>query len=463
MAKRAKVKKEATGRDKIGRGGGTIPTKAKRPQQSAHPASKSLNRSLQAAKAAKQDEFYTQYIDIQKEIEAYLEFDHDTFRGKVVYCNCDDPFESNFFKYFAANFNKLGLKKLITTSYDGSPIAGRGTAFPEYDEGNGKRQKPKAIAVTLDCVKDEDGDGAANVTDVELFLKRNKAARVALKGNDEYAGGDFRSAECVSLLQQADIVVTNPPFSLYREYVAQLVKHGKKFLIIGAKSTITYKEIFPLIMDDKLWIGVTPMGKDMLFDVPPKVAHAMLKHGKKGSNYKLANGKVMARSASTWFTNLDHGRRHQEMPLMTMADNLRFSKHVEIKGKAEYDRYENYNAIEVPYTNAIPSDYSGTMGVPITFLDKYNPDQFEILGITKTWFGAASKTFPSQIQVNKDGKTKVVGKLNDQPAIKVDKPPTDGTYYIVDGKCYLGVFQRILIRRRTRPANRTRPAKGKKQ
>jgi hypothetical protein len=202
---------------------------------------KPLNRSLHAAKAAKQDEFYTQYVDIQKEVEAYLEFDPDTFRGKVVYCNCDDPFESNFFKYFAANFNKLGLKKLVTTSYDGSPIAGQGTLFPEYNEGNGKRQKPKALAFILDRVKDEDGDGAANVTDVELFLKRNKAARTALKADEKYPGGDFRSRECIALLKEADIVVTNPPFSLFREYVAQLVEHGKKFLILGSQNAITFK------------------------------------------------------------------------------------------------------------------------------------------------------------------------------------------------------------------------------
>src|ERR1043165_995652 len=202
--------------------------------------STSLNRSLGAAKAAKQDEFYTQYVDIQKEVEAYLEFDKNTFSGKVVYCNCDDPFESNFFKYFAANFNKLGLKKLITTSYDGSPIAGQGTLFPEYNEGNGNRQKPKALAVILDHVKDEDGDGAANVTDVELFLKRNKAARIALKADAKYPGGDFRSLECISLLKEADLVVTNPPFSLFREYVAQLVEYNKKFLIIGNQNAISY-------------------------------------------------------------------------------------------------------------------------------------------------------------------------------------------------------------------------------
>lgn len=174
---------------------------------------KPLNRSLSAAKAAKQDEFYTQYVDIQKEVEAYLEFNPDTFKGKIVYCNCDDPRESNFFKYFATNFNKLRLKKLITTSYDGSPIAGQLNLFPEYNEGNGKRQKPKALAVILDHVKDEDGDGAVNITDVDIFLKSNKAARIALKGDpDKYPGGDFRSSECVEFLKQADIVVTNPPF-----------------------------------------------------------------------------------------------------------------------------------------------------------------------------------------------------------------------------------------------------------
>jgi hypothetical protein len=345
-------------------------------------AKKVNNQSLGKARDAKQDEFYTQYVDIQKEVEAYLEFDPGAFRGKVVYCNCDDPFESNFFKYFAANFNKLDLKKLISTSYDGSPIAGQGTLFPEYNEGNGKRQKPKALAVILDHVKDEDGDGAANIDDVKLFLKRNKAARIALKGDDKYPGGDFRSVDCIALLEEADIVVTNPPFSLFREYVAQLVKFEKRFLIIGNKNAITLKEIFPLIKDVKMWMGVTPMGTDMLFDVPPNVAKAMVESGKKGSNYKIIDGKVMGRSTSAWFTNLDHGRRHQELPLMTMADNLKFSKN--LRGNAAYDRYANYDAIEVATYKEIPSDYDGAMGVPITFLDKYNPDQFEILGSSMT-------------------------------------------------------------------------------
>ncbi len=415
----------------------------------------SLNQGLGAARAAKQDEFYTQYVDIQKEVEAYLEFDPGVFRGKVVYCNCDDPFESNFFKYFAANFNKLGLKKLVTTSYDGSPIAGQLTLFPEYNEGNGKRKKPKALAVTLDHVKDEDGDGAANVTDVELFLKQNKAARIALKGDDKYPGGDFRSTACIALLKQADIVVTNPPFSLFREYVVQLVEHGKKFLIIGNKNAITYKEVFPLIKDNKLWMGVTPMGVDMLFYVPEQVAKAMVAAGKKGSNYRIVNGKIMGRSTSVWFTNLDHGRRHQELPLMTMADNLKFSKHKEVKGNAAYDRYDNFDAIEVPYTDAIPSDYDGTMGVPITFLDKYNPDQFDILGYEKSYH-LQTKKYEMQVQVGKGGKRSNVSKLNDGAAIKLDRPPSDVTYYIVDGEYYIQQYKRVFIRhRRARPARKS--------
>lgn len=387
--------------------------------------SKSLNRGLGAARAAKQDEFYTQYVDIQKEVEAYVEFDADTFRGKVIYCNCDDPFESNFFKYFAANFNKLGLKKLVTTSYDGSPIAGQGTWFPEYNEENGNRQKPKALAVILDHVKDEDGDGAANMTDVELFLKRNKAARIQLKGNDKYPGGDFRSPECVALLKEADIVVTNPPFSLFRQYVAQLVEHGKKFLIIGNQNAITYKEIFPLIKDNKLWLGVDNGGTKWFqvqedYDI------------KTESRKKIVNGiKYFSMGSIMWFTNLDHGRRHQKLPLMTMAENLKFSKN--LRGKAAYDRYANYDAIEVGTYKEIPSDYDGAMGVPITFLDKYNPDQFEILGSSMTFGGPMS-------QVAKKGSY-----LQGGPRFYIDNG--DGNYR--------RMYDRIVIRRRTRPTRGT--------
>jgi Adenine-specific methyltransferase EcoRI len=408
--------------------------------------SKSLNRGLGAARAAKQDEFYTQYVDIQKEVEAYLEFDSDTFRGKVVYCNCDDPFESNFFKYFAANFNTLGLKRLITTSYEGSPIAGQGTLFPEYDEGNGKRQRPTALAVTLDHVKDEDGDGAANVTDVELFLKRNKAARIALKGNDKYPGGDFRSPACIALLKEADIVVTNPPFSLFREYVAQLAEYGKKFLIIGNQNAITYKEIFPLIKDNKLWLGVDNGGTKWFqvqedYDIRTE------------SRKKIVGGiKYFSMGSIMWFTNLDHGRRHQKLPLMTMADNLKFSK--SLRGKAAYDRYDNFDAIEVGTYKEIPSDYDGVMGVPVTFLDKYNPDQFEILGYEKS-YDLQTRRYASQIQVDKSGKKSKVTKLNDGAAIKLDRPPTDQTYYVVDHEYYVQRFKRIFIRRSVRAVEGT--------
>ena len=330
--------------------------------------SKPLDRSRHAARTAKQDEFYTQYVDIQKEVEAYLEFDPDTFRSKVVYCNCDDPFESNFFMYFAANFNKLALKKLITTSYDGSPIAGAQLTFGEYDEGNGKRQKPKAIAVEIEEVKDVNRDGATGIEDVKLFLKQNPHTRTRLAG-----GGDFRSAECVELLKQADIVVTNPPFSLFREYVAQLVEHGKKFLVIGNMQAITYNEVFPLIKADKLWMGVTIHSGDREFRVPDYYPLNAA-----GSRVDENGVKYIRVKGVRWWTNLDHGRRHEKLPLMTMADNIKFSKHKEVRGIG-YETYCNFDALEVPFTDAIPSDFDGIMGVPITFLDKYDPDQFEII------------------------------------------------------------------------------------
>lgn len=335
--------------------------------------SKPANQSLSAAKAAKQDEFYTQYVDIQKEVEAYLEYDPDTFRGKTVYCNCDDPFESNFFKYFAASFNKLGLNRLICTSYDGSPVAGQMTLFDEYNAGNGQRKKPQAIAVIVDHVKDENNDGAADIEDVKLFLKKNKANRIALKGSDQYPGGDFRSPECVELLKQADIVVTNPPFSLFREYVAQLFEYQKKMLVVGNLNAIKYKVVFPQFQDDKLWLGPTISSGDREFQVPD---HYPLKAA--GWRVDEATGAKFIRVKGVrWFTNLDHGRRHQPLNLMTMAENRKFNKRLE--GTRAYERFDNYDAIEVPFTNAIPNDYDGTMGVPISFLDKHSPEQFEII------------------------------------------------------------------------------------
>jgi len=383
-------------------------------------SSQSGNRTLASARAAKQDEFYTQYVDIQKEVEAYLEFDPDTFRGKVVYCNCDDPFESNFFKYFAANFNKLGLKKFVTTSYDGSPIAGGQLDLPEFVEGNGKRERPKAIAIEIDEVKDVTGDGAVGIEDVKLFLAQNPHTRTPLAG-----GGDFRSPECIALLKQADIVVTNPPFSLFRDFVAQLMENSKKFLIIGSVQAITYKEIFPLIKADKLWMGVTIHSGDREFRVPDHypLNAAGWRVDEKGAKYIRVKGV-------RWFTNLDHGHRHQELPLMTMQDNLRYSKHKEIRGNAAYDRYVNYDAIDVPFTDAIPDDYDGAMGVPITFLDKYNPDQFEILGSSATLGVPMS-------QVAKKGSY-----LQGGPRFYIDNG--DGTYR--------RQYDRIVIRRRSHSA-----------
>ena len=208
----------------------------------------------------------------------------------------------------------------------------------------------------------------------QLFLKRNKAARIALKADARYPGGDFRSAECIALLKGADLVVTNPPFSLFREYLAQLIQHGKKFVIVGPKNAITYKEIFPLIKDTKLWLGTGFANGNAYFSIP---ADSGLEFAE--GVYDESTGLVKFRNVG-WFTNLDHGRRHQKLPLMTIEDNLRFSKHKEIKGKASYERYDNYDAIEVPFIDAIPSDYDGVMGVPVSFLDKYNPDHFEIVG-----------------------------------------------------------------------------------
>lgn len=401
------------------------------------------NNNLTSAKKAKNDEFYTQYSDIQKEIEAYLDFDPNTFRGKVVYSNCDDPFESNFFRYFALNFNKLGLKQLITTSYKPSPVANTQLGLYSNDktiEPVKGRPKITANKLIINEVGDIDGDGAFTLKDIAEQLKANK--------NNEWAplegDGDFLSAECVELLKQSDIVVTNPPFSLFREYVKQLFDFGKKFVIIGNMNAITYKEIFPLIKDNKLWLGATGNGSDMVFAVPngAEIAESdkqkAARLGYIGDYTRLGN--------SCWFTNLDHGRRHQPLSLMTMEDNLKYNK--KMKGKTAYDHYDNYDAIEVSFTDAIPSDYNGIMGVPISFLDKYNPDQFAILGITKTWFGFANKVYPSQTQVSKNGDRSTVSKLNDGATIKLDKPPEGKTYYIVDDKYYEQLYARVIIKHR---------------
>ncbi len=332
------------------------------------------NSNLTNAKRAKNDEFYTQYSDIQKEVEAYLEYTPDIFRGKVVYCNCDDPFESNFFRYFVLNFNKLGLKRLITTSYKPSPVANTQLVLLCNNKILTKskgRSKVTANKFIINEAGDINGDGEFNLKDIAKQLKENK--------NNEWEpleeDGDFKSKECIELLKQSDIVVTNPPFSLFRDYVRQLVDCKKKFLIIGNINAITYKEIFPLIKENKMWMGNGFHAGNAYFYTPNTRDFASGVYDKKTGLVKFRN--------VCWFTNLDHGRRHQPLQLQTMADNLKFSKHKEIKGKKSYDKYDNYDAIEVPFTDSIPSDYKGIMGVPISFLDKYNPDQFEILGMAE--------------------------------------------------------------------------------
>ncbi len=305
------------------------------------------NRNLNAAKLAKKDEFYTQLSDIERELQHYWQH----FRGKVVLCNCDDPYESNFFKYFALRFNQLGLKKLICTCYNGSPVTGNELMI-HFDGCDDNEPKKIAYKVEITEVKDENGDGAVDLTDVRCLLQNDKNVLSTLET------GDFRSQECIDLLKEADIVVTNPPFSLFREYIGQLMEYGKKFLIIGSQKSIGCKEIFPLFQENKIWWGYGFKGAAAHFFSPYEDTATAGNHKK----------DMIRVSGVTWFTNLEIPKRSEKMDLV-----CRYSPD-------EYPKYENYDAIEVGKTTDIPYDYSGIMGVPITFLDKYCPSQFEIIG-----------------------------------------------------------------------------------
>lgn len=339
------------------------------------------NNNLNSAKNTKNDEFYTQFSDIQKEIEAYIEYNKDTFRGKVIYCNCDDPFESNFFRYFVLNFRRLGLKSLITTSYKPSPVANTQLGlFGDDKTLEPEKGRPKITAnkFVINEVGDINGDGSFSVQDIAEQLRANKHNEwQPLKGD-----GDFRSTECIELLKQSDIVVTNPPFSLFREYMSQLFEHNKRFLVIGNMNAITYKEIFPMIKANKLWLGNNARvnGGAMFYEIPEAIANPdqvrEVKVNEQGRKVYITRVQGVR-----WYTNLDHGRRHQPLSLMTMSDNLKFNK--KMQGKTAYDQYDNYDAIDVPYVDAIPSDYDGVMGVPISFMDKYSSEQFEILGANR--------------------------------------------------------------------------------
>jgi len=310
------------------------------------------NQDLQKAKKNKADEFYTRYEDIETEMRHYKE----QFKDKVIFCNCDDPYESNFFKYFAMNFNVLGIKKLIATCYKGSPIANTQLSLFDDEPPEDKTTKnPHKIEIVE--VTDENLDGIADLIDVEILLRNRKNVLTRLKGD-----GDFRSQECINLLKEADIVVTNPPFSLFREYVAQLMKYEKNFIIIGNHNAITYKEIFKLIKENKIWLGNGFNGGNAYFKVPPEYASNYA-----SGVYDTKTGLVKFRNV-TWFTNLDLPKRHEKLTL-----GREYSPE-------KYPKYDNYDAIEVSKLVDIPIDYDGMMGVPITFLEKYNPEQFEIVG-----------------------------------------------------------------------------------
>lgn len=318
------------------------------------------NRDFNAAKRNKNDEFYTQIADIEKELKRYKQH----FKGKVVYCNCDDPYESNFFRYFVLNFKVLGLKQLITTSYKPSPIAN--TQVELLGGGNSAKHKgrPKVTAnrFIINEAEDVDGDGQSDLGDMAMQLRQNKHNEWKALEED----GNFRSDECVALLKQSDIVVTNPPFSLFREYVAQLMKYEKKFLIIGNIGAVSYKQIFPLFMQNKIWLGHSIKSGDREFRVPDSypLNAAGQRIDEKGVKYIRVKGV-------RWFTNLPHSGRNEEIILTG------------IYTPEEYPKYDNYDAIEVGKVKLIPKNYRGKMGVPVTFLDKYNPDQFEIIGLSR--------------------------------------------------------------------------------
>ncbi len=371
------------------------------------------NVNLANAKTAKNDEFYTQYADIQKEINAYLDYDPNVFRGKTVLLPCDDPEWSNFTKFFAQNFELLGLNKLISTSY--APESKKyktptqltlfETESPQFDAA--KSQTHGKIFV---LTRDVTGDNRIDINDLEWKY---------LEGD-----GDFRSKEIKKLRDEADIIVTNPPFSLFREFVAWLMESEKQFVIIGSMNAVSYKEIFPLIKDNKMWMGNGFQNGNAYFRVEaPRDSYADGVFDESTNLVKFRN--------CCWYTNIDHGRRHQPLQLMTMAENFKHSKHKEIRGRKDYIHYENYDAIEIPYTDAIPSDYEGTMGVPLTFLDKYCPEQFEIIGHPHGDYGLelGLKPFPRELKAHNKG-------LRD-----------GDLYYIKDGKPELP-YRRILIRKK---------------
>lgn len=392
------------------------------------------NETLGNAKRAKNDEFYTQYSDIEAEMNAYLSYDENVFRGKTILLPCDDPEWSNFTKYFAQRFQDLGIKKLISTSYapNSKPkeVPYQPTLFelesPDFDE-----EKTQANGKIFTLTQDKTGDGAINVHDLEWSY---------LDGD-----GDFRSAEITALRDEADIVITNPPFSLFREFLAWLVEGKKKFSIIGNMNAITYKEVFPLIMSNKMWLGATANNTDLVFEVPE--GFEIAKSDKEKAERLGYVGNFTRLGNACWYASLEHGKRHQPLDLMTYEDNLRFNKAVKDRG---YQKYDNYDAIEVPRTDAIPSDYKGVMGVPISFLDKYNPDQFEILGASQRGCHELvpdTKKYNDYWEVRQDGsKTGSSGNKTNENANLEGNDGKKNYFVNTSGHVIQSAYQRVFIR-----------------
>ena len=385
------------------------------------------NKGLSKAARNKKDEFYTDLTDIEKE----MRYHRKHFKGKTVLCNCDDPFESNFFKYFVLNFNRLGLKKLIATCYATSPVAHQQISLFDIIGGS-EENKDKPYKAVVTKVYDATGDGGIDMLDVkELFLSGENEL-TELEGD-----GDFRSDECIELLKESDIVVTNPPFSLFREYVAQLFEYEKEFLIIGNVNAITYKEFFPYIKDNKVWMGASIHSGDRKFFVPDDYPLNAAGCGIDEDGRRFIRVKGVR-----WWTNLDYKQRHEDLILVRKYNS------------EDYPTYDNYDAINVDVTKDIPYDYDGVMGVPITFLDKYNPDQFEILGMTSGRYEFDKEAHPikryeNAIQHNKNGTTTSGSKANTRATLLLNEAPKGKQVYYTadnaDGPMSI-VYARILVR-----------------